>query len=127
VTLNIKRDVTIQVVVTDTFKTHYIGLMNKLIDAIQVETDQLQRVLDTIENKSEFYHYVQEKLNAQLLQQEQCKQQIEKVKQSAIGDSFVVSKTEGFIPLQEGDDLIKTLLPVVVQAEDNAISSILSF
>ena len=126
-TLNIKRDVTIQVVVTDTFKTHYIVLMNQFIDSIQEQIDQYQQILNKVEQKPEFISYVQDKQNAQLLQKEQCMQQIEKVKECVIGDSFIVSTTEGFFPVQKGDQLLKTLVPVVVQAEDNIIASIIPF
>jgi hypothetical protein len=127
VTLNIKRNVTIQVVVTDTFKKQYIVLMNQFIDSIQEQIDQYQQILNKVEQKPEFISYVQDKQNAQLLQKEQCMQQIEKVKECVIGDSFIVSTTEGFFPVQKGDQLLKTLVPVVVQAEDNIIASIIPF
>ena len=126
-TLNIKRNVTIQVVVTDTFKKQYIVLMNQFIDSIQEQIDQYQQILNKVEQKPEFISYVQDKQNAQLLQKEQCMQQIEKVKECVIGDSFIVSTTEGFFPVQKGDQLLKTLVPVVVQAEDNIIASIIPF
>jgi hypothetical protein len=124
VTLNIKRDVTIQVVVTDTFKKEYIVLMNELVNFIQIQVDQYQQILDKGGHKPEFILYVQEKQNAQLLQKEQCMQQIEKVKQCVVGDTFVVTTTEGFFPVEKGDAFLKTLIPVVVQAKDNIIETI---
>ena len=89
--------------------------------------NQYQQILNKVEQKPEFISYVQDKQNAQLLQKEQCMQQIEKVKECVIGDSFIVSTTEGFFPVQKGDQLLKTLVPVVVQAEDNIIASIIPF
>ena len=54
--------------------------MNELVNFIQIQVDQYQQILDKGGHKPEFILYVQEKQNAQLLQKEQCMQQIEKVK-----------------------------------------------
>jgi hypothetical protein len=122
--INIKRSVHFFVKVDASFKKNYILFLSKLMDDLKQRVLSLTMSLKTSSDDLEYSHFVSSKRHETKLQIDQLKQQIAAIKQAKIGDRFKLSTLDGFSALEEGQSYMSVVSPVVVDIEDQTITSI---
>ena len=106
------------------FKKNYILFLSKLTDDLKQRVLSLTMSLKTSSDDQEYSDFVSSKRHETKLQIDQLKQQILNIKQAKIGERFKLSTLDGFSTLKEGQSYMSAVSPVVVDIEDQTITSI---
>lgn len=123
-TVSIKRSVHIFVNVDASFKKKYILFLNHLIDELKQRLVTYSVSLKARANEDGYVEFISQKKHETMLQVDQLKEQINKIKLAKVGSKFKLSTIDGFTSINSGDDLMSLLSPLAIEIDDYKISKI---
>ncbi len=122
--ISIKRNVNINVTITESFKKKYIIMVNTLIKELDKTIDSYKLTAKSLSSDLAFRPYIVDKINETLMKKEQLKQQINSVKRCKNGELFTISVIDGFSNLTVGADVLSAISPVSVTVDGSKITNI---
>ena len=123
-TVSIKRSVHIFLNVDASFKKKYILFLNHLIDELKQRLVTYSVSLKARANEGGYVEFISQKKHETMLQVDQLKEQINKIKLAKVGSKFKLSTIDGFTSINSGDDLMSLLSPLAIEIDDYKISKI---
>ena len=122
--VSIKRSVHIFVNVDASFKKKYILFLNHLIDELKQRLVTYSASSKVRSNEKDYVEFITQKKHETMLQVDQLKDQINKIKRAKVGSKFKLSTIDGFITIKPGDDLMSILSPLAIEIDDYKVSKI---
>jgi hypothetical protein len=124
VTVSVKRQIQVLVRVDESFKKKYILLLNQLIETLNFQVESYQESKTARADDLTYTQFISHKINDLFLKMDQLKQKCDEIKACPIGKNILVSTLDGQVQVNEGDDLLSLLQPVVIQSEGGIIHRI---
>ena len=102
----------------------YILFLNHLIDELKQRLVTYSASSKARANEKDYVEFITQKKHETMLQVDQLKDQINKIKRAKVGSKFKLSTIDGFITIKPGDDLMSILSPLAIEIDDYKVSKI---
>ena len=107
------------------FKKKYLLFASKLIDDLNYRLASYELAGETDETPS-YQAFLVSKQNETKLQRSQLTQRMNELKKCKDGDTFRLTVVDGMVDLGKGDNVLKALMPIVVETDGATITNIIS-